>query len=166
MGVGSVLAMNGLLIAALVVVGVVVIALLVTAPLMKKSEVAAVSRAKELAGGDDAVRIIEARAVGFGTDPEEAGGLRGMGVLAASTDRLVFVTWRPLADHVIDRATVTGVDCSTANLADASKAMVEVTATVDGEEVTSSFRVPDPIEWLDELGYDWGPEGKPELEDD
>lgn len=157
--------MNGLLIAGAVIVGIAIVALLVTAPLMKKNEEAAVGRAKELAGGNDAVTIIEARAVGFATEPEEAGGLRGMGVLAASADRLVFVTWRPQREYVIDRATVTKVDTSTPNVADANKAMIEVAHSQDGAPVTASFRVPDPIDWLDELGYDWGPDGKPAVED-
>lgn len=157
--------MNGLLIAAAVVLAVVVIALLVTAPLMKRAEQAAVDRATELVGGSAEVRRIEHRAVGFGTEPEDAGGLRGMGVLAASADQLVFVTWRPMAEHVIDRATVTTIDTATADVADANKAMIEVTSTIDGHEVVSSFRVPEPVDWLDELGYDWGPEGRPALDE-
>lgn len=157
--------MNGLLIAGLVIVGIVIVALLVTAPLMKKNEEAAVGRAKELAGGDAAVTIIEARAVGFGTDPEEAGGLRGMGVLAASADKLVFVTWRPQREFVIDRATVTEVDTPTPDVVDANKAMIEIAHRHDGVPTTTSFRVPDPLDWLDELGYDWGPDGKPVTDD-
>lgn len=157
--------MNGLLIAGAVIVGIVIVALLVTAPLMKKNEEAAVGRAKELAGGDAVVSIIEARAVGFGTEPEEAGGLRGMGVLAASPQRLVFVTWRPQREYVIDRSTVSKVDTATPNVADANKAMIEVVHVQDGQPAMASFRVPDPIDWLDELGYDWGPDGKPTTED-
>lgn len=156
--------MNGLLIAGLVIVGIVIVALLVTAPLMKKNEEAAVGRAKELAGGDAAVTIIEARAVGFGTEPEEAGGLRGMGVLAASAESLVFVTWRPQREFVIDRSTVTKVDTSTPDVGDANKAMIEIAHVQGGQPATASFRVPDPVDWLDELGYDWGPEGKPTAE--
>lgn len=157
--------MNGLLIAALVVVAVVAVALLVTAPMMKKHEVAAVARAEELAAAGGAVTRVEPRTIGFGTEPEEAGGLRGMGALAASPGRLAFVTWRPLREFVIERSAVTGVDSATGDPAMASKAMIEIRYAADGGEVVASFRTPDPIAWLDELGYDWGEDGRPEIDD-
>jgi hypothetical protein len=154
--------MMPLLIGLAVVIVLVVIAGFAAGPMMKRSEAAAADRARELVGGPEGVRRLEPRSVGFGTDPEEAGGLKGMGVLAVSDTDLAFVTWRPLAEFHVARADVTAVEAATANVVDSRKGMVEVHYTEAGEmPAKASFRVPDPAEWLDVLGYDWGPEGRP-----
>ena len=125
--------MQTVLIVLAVIVVVVVIAGFAAGPMMKRSESAAADRARELVGGADRVARLEPRSVGFGTDPEEAGGLKGMGVLAASDTDLAFVTWRRVQEFRIDRATVTAVEAATANVVDSRKGMVEVHYTEPGK---------------------------------
>jgi len=153
--------MNVLLIVIILLVVGAALALLLTAPKMRKREGEAVDLAMAEAGGSAAVRLVEAKAVGFGTKPEEAGGLRGMGVLASSPETLAFVTWKPQRVFTISKAAITQVGTQTAQVAEATKGMIDVTYTEASGEVTASFRMADPGDWLDELGYDWGPAGRP-----
>lgn len=154
--------MQTVLIVLAVVVVLVAVAGIAAGPMMKRSEAAAAARARELVGGEERVARLEPRSVGFGTDPEDAGGLKGMGVLAVSQDALAFVTWRPMQEFRVDRGTVTAVEAATANVVESRKGMVEVHYTEPGKmPAKASFRVPEPAEWLDALGYDWGPGGRP-----
>lgn len=151
-----------LLIGLIAVIVLVVVAGIAAGPIMKRSEAAAAERARDLVGGADAVRRLEPRTVGFQTDPPEAGGLQGMGVLAASDSTIAFVTWRPLAEFTIDRAGVTAIETASSNVVDSRKGTVEVHYTAPGAmPAKASFRVPFPAEWLDVLGYDWGEDGRP-----
>ena len=105
------------------------------------------------------------QAVGFGSEPDEAGGLRGQGVLAVSDTALVFVTWAPRKVHRIDRTAITGVGTQAPDARALEKATVEVTWTHPTEgPATASWRVAEIARWLDALGYDWGPEGPPALD--
>jgi hypothetical protein len=139
-----------IIVSVLVVAGAV--ALVALAPKLKGKEKAAAARAREVLGGEDAVRFLDPRVVGFGTDPESAGGLRGMGVLAAGDDRIVFVTWHPQAEHIIERATVTEVVTESAGVEDATKALIRVVYVADDGQATAGFRVKEPVRWLEALG--------------
>jgi hypothetical protein len=150
----------------IVLVGVVAIAVIVglaMAPVLNKRGDAAIALVKETLGADN-IKVIEPKAVGFGTEPESAGGLRGMGCLAASDTDIMFVTWAPQREFRIKRATVTGVDTEAEDPSAVQKTMIVIHYRGDGgEDVTAKFRLGrDLVDWLDELGYDWGPEGRPE----
>ncbi len=157
--------MNTALIVLIVVAVVVVVAALVLNPIVRKANDRAIQRCwSEL--GRDTIKVIEPRAVGFATDPEEAGGLRGQGCLAVNDEVLLFVTTSRQKEFRLDRSVITGVD-TPGDPRSRMKSMIEVAYT-DPEhgDVTASFRVPDVPDWLRELGYDWGPEGPPPAEDD
>ncbi|MEZ5141442.1 MAG: hypothetical protein R2726_02835 [Acidimicrobiales bacterium] len=155
--------MNALLIVLLVVVVVVIVAGLALTPMLNKRGDAAIERAHELVGGKDAVKVIEPKATGFGTEPDEAGGLRGMGVLAAGPDQIAFVTWAPQKEFSIDRGAITKVGTAADDPTAVQKTMIQITYTDPSEgEVLAQFRIGRDLgDWLDELGYDWGPEGRP-----
>lgn len=159
--------MSPLIIALIVVAIVVVVAALALNPLLLKRGDAAIAEAREQLGGRDAVTLIEPKAVGFGSEPDAAGGLRGQGVLAMSADALVFVTWAPKKTFRLDRSAITAVTTSAADARSMDRAAV-IVAFDDPEhpDATVSWRVPEIARWLDELGYDWGPEGRPEFETD
>ena len=153
--------MGVVVIVLIVVVVVGVVAALAFAPLLNKKGDAAVARCKE-ALGPEAIRLIEPKANGFGTEPPSAGGLRSMGCLALSDSDLMFVTWAPQKEFRLSRSAITSVDTSADDLAGVQKAMVMVAYTADdGTEVTASWRLPDIVEWLTALGYDFGPDGPP-----
>jgi len=158
--------MTALLIALAVIIVAGVLALLLTAPMMRRRKDEAVDRAIAEAGGKEVVRLVEAKAVGHGTKPEEAGGLRGAGALASSPETLSFVTWNPQKVFTIAKSSITEVSTQTAQVSDAVKGMVDVTFDGESGPVTASFRMGDPGDWLDELGYDWGPDGRPVTVDD
>ena len=71
-------------------------------PVLNKKGDAAILRCKEALGAD-AITTIEPKANGFGTEPADAGGLRGMGCLALSATDLMFVTWAPQKEFRIPR---------------------------------------------------------------
>ena len=162
--------MGIVLIVAIVVLAVVAIAALAFGPMLNKKGDAAVARCKEALGADQ-IRLIEPKANGFGTEPATAGGLRGMGCLAMSDTELMFVTWAPQKEFRIARSAIASVATSADDLTGVQKAMVMVTYTGDGGEVTASWRLSDLVEWLTALGYDFGPDGpptpaEPEADDD
>lgn len=144
----------------IVVVVIVIIAGLALNPLIAKRNDAAIAACKDALGRDD-IRVIEPRAVGFASDPEEAGGLRGQGCLAVNATDLMFVTTAGQKSYRIPRSAVTSVDTSGDPRSD-EKATLIVTYT-DSERgaVTASWRLVEVPAWLVELGYDWGPEGPP-----
>lgn len=137
----------------LVLVALVALGFVATAPLMRAREAGALRRAKEALGGEDAVKLSSSRAVGFGTEPVEAGGLRGMGALVASDDAVVFVTWAPQKELRIERSGLITAETQVANIRDAHKALIQVRYNdADHGEVTAGFRLVGAADWLDELG--------------
>jgi hypothetical protein len=159
--------MSPLVIVAIVVVAVVVIAALAFNPLLAKRADAAVAEAREELGGRERVVLIEPKAVGFGSEPEEAGGLRGQGVLALNADTLVFVTWAPRKVFRLALTDITSVTTSATDPRTLEKATVIVGYDAPEHAGSSvSWRVPEIAPWLDALGFDWGPEGPPVLDEE
>ena len=158
--------MNVVLIVLAVIVVLGIVIALALNPLLNKKGDAAIARCKEVLGADNVVEI-EPKANGFGTEPAEAGGLRGMGCLAVSETDLMFVTWAPQKEFHIKRSAITGVDTSTDDIGGTQKAMVMVTYTTDGgESAVASWRLPELTEWLPVLGFDFGPDGPPAPKDE
>jgi hypothetical protein len=157
--------MTVLLIVLVAVVAIVIVGGLALSPLLNKKGDAATARAKELVGADR-VKVIEPKAVGMGTEPDDAGGLLGLGCLAASDTTIAFVTWQPQAEFVIDRAKVTGVETAADDPSAVQKTTIDVRYTRDdGTEAVARWRFGrDLIDWLNELGYDWGEAGPPAVE--
>jgi len=157
---------NVLVIVLVVIVVVGLIGALALNPLLQKRGDAAIDEARTQLGGRDKVVLVEPKAVGFGSEPEEAGGLRGQGVLAANADSVVFVTWAPKKVFRLERREVTGVTTPAADPRSLDKSSVVVTFDAPGHpDSTVSWRVPEVGRWLDVFGYDWGPEGRPEFDD-
>jgi hypothetical protein len=153
--------MNAVLIVLAVIVVIGIVVALALNPLLNKKGDAAIARCKEALGADRILEI-EPKANGFGTEPAEAGGLRGMGCLAVTDTDLMFVTWAPQKEFRIPRSAVTGVDTSADDIGGTQKAMVMVTYTTDGgDSAVASWRLPELTEWLTVLGFDFGPDGPP-----
>ena len=157
--------MNALLIGSIALAVIVIIALAATNPMMKKREDAAIKAVKDKLGKDN-IKVIEPRTTAMGTDPEEAGGLRGMTCLAVTDAELLAVTWSGLKQWSVARTSIVSVGSGADDPAAVQKGTITVTFTHDGEEATAMFRLREPVPWLIELGYDWGPDGPPELESD
>jgi len=154
-------AMNGLLIVLAVVVVIGIVVALALNPVLNKKGDAAILRCKEALGAD-AITMIEPKANGFGSEPGDAGGLRGMGCLALSATDLMFVTWAPQKEFRISRSAVTKVETSADDVAGAQKAMIMISyGTDDGGTAVASWRLPELVEWLTALDYDFGPDGPP-----
>jgi hypothetical protein len=158
--------MTTLIIVLVAIVVIAVIVSLVLNPILQKRGDTAIEDARNALGGRDAVTLIEPKAVGHGSEPDEAGGLRGQGVLALSTDKLAFVTWAPRKTFLLDRSAITGVTTSAPDARVMDKATIEVAFTSAEGPATTSFRLPDLARWLDALGFDWGPEGPPSFDAD
>ena len=144
----------------LVVLAIAVVgALFAFSPMLNKKGDAATARVKEVLGSYD---LFENKAVAMGTEPEEAGGVRGLAVLAVNSESLLAVTWAGTKEWRVSRAAITSIETEAVDPAAVQKALVEI--HYDGEDgpAIARFRVPQPVEWLDVLGYDWGPDGKPE----
>lgn len=153
----------------IILVVIVVIAVLVSLvlnPILRKRGDTAIDDARAALGGRDKVTLIEPKAIGHGSEPDEAGGLRGQGVLALSDDALVFVTWAPRNTFLIERSALTGVATSAPDARVMDKATFELAFTSAEGPATTSFRLPELARWLDALGFDWGPEGAPTFDDD
>jgi len=155
-----------LIIVLVVIVVLAVIASLVLNPILKKRGDTAIEDARAALGGRDQVRLIEPKAVGHGSEPDEAGGLRGQGVLAVSDTSLVFVTWAPRRSFQVERSAITGVTTSAPDARTLDKATVEVAFVAASGPAKASFRLPEVARWLDALGFDWGPEGPPTFDED
>jgi len=150
-----------------ILVAIVVVAVLVSLvlnPILRKRGDTAIEDARAALGGRDRVTLIEPKAVGHGSEPDAAGGLRGQGVLALSADELAFVTWAPRRSLVLDRSAITGVTTSAPDARVMDKATIELAFTSAEGPATMSFRLPELARWLDALGYDWGAEGAPSFE--
>jgi hypothetical protein len=146
----------------LIVIVVIVVGVgLALNPLLNKKGDAAIARVKDTLGADRILEI-EPKANGFGSEPGEAGGLRGMGCLAVTDTDLMFVTWAPQNEFRIARSAITAVATEAADLSTTQKAMVMVTYTADdGSSVVARWRLPELVQWLTVLGYDFGPDGPP-----
>ncbi|HEY6532860.1 MAG TPA: hypothetical protein VIY72_11180 [Acidimicrobiales bacterium] len=158
--------MTVLIIVLVVLAIVVVVGALVLNPVLRKKGDAAIDEARAALGGRDKVTLIEPKAVGHGSEPEEAGGLRGQGVLAASDEALTFVTWAPQRTFTLQRSQITGITTSAADARAMDKATIEVAFTNLEGPAKVSFRLPEVARWLDVLGFDWGPEGPPTFDED
>lgn len=158
--------MNAIVIIVILIVVVAVVAALVLNPILRRRGDAAIEEAGQQLGGRDRVVLIEPKAVGFGSEPEEAGGLRGQGVLAASDEGVVFVTWAPKKVFRLERRSIVSVSSPAADPRGLEKSSVVVTFDGrGGPDATVSWRVPEVGRWLDVFGYDWGPEGRPSFDD-
>lgn len=157
--------MNAVLIVLVVLAVVIVAGLLLSSPLLNKKQDAAIAHVKAALGAGN-VKVIEPKTTGMGSDPEEAGGLRGMGVLAVTDTDLMFSTWAGPKDWRVARSDITSIDTDHADPATAHKLTITVGYAGPDGPATAMFRLGEPVPWLIELGYDWGPEGPPALEDD
>jgi hypothetical protein len=158
--------MTVLIIVLVVIAVLVVIGALVLNPVLQKRGDAAIEEARAVLGGSDRVTLIEPKAVGHGSEPDEAGGLRGQGVLAVSDDALAFVTWAPQRTFRLERTRITGVATSAADARAMDKASIEISFTSPEGPAKVSFRLTEVARWLDALGFDWGPEGPPTFDED
>jgi hypothetical protein len=158
--------MNILIIVLAVVVVAVLVALLALNPVIAKKSQAAVDHARAKLGGSSAVLALDSRAVGFASEPEEAGAVRGQGCLAANESTLLFVSTGGQKEYAIARSAITKVDTSGDPRAHAKATVLVTYEDPDHGEVTASWRLTNPVIWLKLLGYDYGPEGPPEDEPD
>jgi hypothetical protein len=156
----SVKCMQGVLIGIIILAIVVILVLAAFNPVMRRKEDVAIKTVKDRLG-PDAIKVIEPRTTAMGTDPEEAGGLRGMSCLAVNDEELMAVTWTGLREWHIPRSSITGVDSAADDPTSVQKATVTVAYTTPEGEATAMFRLREPVAWLTELGYDWGPDGPP-----
>lgn len=152
--------MNIGLIILIAVVAVVIIAGLALNPVIAKKNDAAIKVCKDALGADR-IKVIEPRAVGFATDPEEAGGLRGQGCLAVTDTDLMFVTTAGQKQFRIPVSAVKAVDATGDPRSDAKTMLTVSYADQEHGDVTASWRLVEVPVWLDALGYDWGSEGPP-----
>jgi len=157
--------MTAVIIILVVVLVLAVIAALALNPVLKKKGDVAIDEARTAVGGRDKVQVIEPKAVGLGTEPDEAGGLRGQGVLAISDEAVAFVTWAPQRTFRIERSAVSSVSTSAPDARSMDKATIEVAFQSAEGPATATFRLPEVARWLDALGYDWGPEGRPAFDE-
>lgn len=153
-------AMSPLLIVFLVLAVGVVVAALALNPMLLKKQDESVRIVKEVLGADNIV-VIEPRTTAMGTEPEEAGGLRGMGCLAASSSGLMFVTWAGSNRWRLPRSAITKVETEADDPTNVAKLTLHIHHTHAGEDAVAHFRLADPVPWLKELGYDWGEAGPP-----
>lgn len=150
---------------AAIVIGVL-LGLLVTIPSIRKKEDAAIKVTKDALGASEVV-MIEPRTTAMGFEPTSANGVKAMCCLTASATDLMAVSWSNRTEWRIARSAITKVDTEAPDPASVQKASILITYTTpEGDEVLARFRLKDPVPWLTELGYDWGPEGPPVLEDD
>ncbi len=151
--------MTIVLVVLVVVVVAVIVAALVFNPILAKKNDEAIKQAKAQLNGPPLV--IEPRVVGFASDPPEAGAPTGQGCLAADAERIVFVTTAGQKQFTVLRSAITEVTTPGDPRSEA-KTSLEVLYTDDEHgTVKASWRLPYITAWLNELGYDWGPEGPP-----
>ena len=152
------------LIVMIVIVLTIIVVAAVAGPRLNKKGDAAAERAKELLGTD--WTLFERKVTGLGAVPPEAGGAQGLGCMALSDDRLAFVTWAPQKEFTLERSTITKVDTAAEDAGAVEKTTIIVSFPFEDGEATASFRMRENLhDWLDALGYDWGPEGRPAPED-
>lgn len=157
--------MNVVLIVLAIVVVIGIIVALALNPVVRKANDQAIGRCWERLGRDT-IKVIEPAAVGFATDPEDAGGLRGQGCLAVNDTELLFVTTGRQKEFAIPCSAITSVDSSGDPRARVKSTLLVTYTDDEHGEVSASWRLTDIPDWLSALGYDWGPEGPPPPEDD
>jgi hypothetical protein len=146
--------MTALVIVAVIVAIAVIVALAATNPMMRRREDEAIAAVKGQLGTVD---LIEPRTTAMGTEPEDAGGVRGMACLGLSDAELMAVTWAGGNTWRIPRASVTAVDTPSDDPGASPKTTITVTyVRPDGDEATAMFRLRDAADWLGALGYDTG----------
>jgi hypothetical protein len=155
--------MTGLVIVSVVVAIAVIVALAATNPMMRKREDEAIAAVKSQLG---TFELIEPRATAMGTEPEDAGGVRGMVCLGLGDAELMAVTWAGGKTWRIPRPSVLSVDSPADDPVAVPKATVTVTyARPEGGEATAMFRLRDAPDWLAALGQgDGGGPSSPSLE--
>ena len=119
--------MNALVIVLVVVVVLGVIALIAFNPLLKNHEDAAITVMRERFGDNERL-VVEPRATAMGTEPDEAGGVHGMSVLAVNTDHCS-VTWSGLHQFSVARSAITSVESSADDPEAVQKATIIVNFT-------------------------------------
>jgi hypothetical protein len=147
-----------------IVVGVL-LGFLVTIPSIRKKEDAAIKVVKDTLGASDIV-MIEPRTTAMGFEPAGASDVKAMTCLAATKSEVMAVSWSNRSEWRVARSAITKVDTEAADPAAVQKASVLISYTSPDGEVLARFRLKDPVPWLTELGYDWGPEGPPVFTDD
>lgn len=157
--------MNPLIILAVAIVVGVLLGFLVTIPSIRKKEDAAIKTVKDALGASDIV-LIEPRTTAMGFEPAAASGVKAMACLAATGTEVMAVSWSNKSEWRIDRSAITKVDTEAADPAAVQKASVLISYTTPDGDVLARFRLKEPVPWLTELGYDWGPDGPPVFEDD
>ena len=156
--------MTALLIVLAVLVVGVLIALVVTIPAVRKKEDAAIAKCWDALGRENIV-MIEPRTTAMGFEPSDTSAVRAMTCLAASKTDLMAVSFAKLDEWRIDRSSITHVDTEAGDPASVQTASVLITYGAPTGEVVARFRIKEPVPWLTELGYDWGPEGPPVMDD-
>jgi hypothetical protein len=137
-----------------VVAVVVIVALVALNPMLRRREDEAIATVKRELGGTE---LIEPRATAMGTDPEEAGGIRGMACLGMSDGELLAVTWTGSASWRIPRSSVVAVESPADDATAVPKATVTITYEHDEGQATAMFRLRDASDWLTALGGDVPP---------
>jgi hypothetical protein len=132
-----------------VVAVVVIVALVAMNPMLRRREDEAIATVKHELGGTE---LIEPRATAMGTDPEDAGGIRGMACLGMNDAELLAVTWTGSASWRIPRASVVGVESPADDPTTVPKATVTITYAREDGEATAMFRLRDAGDWLEALG--------------
>jgi len=157
--------MDVALIVLVAVVAIGIVVALALNPVVRKANDQAIARCWERLGRDR-IQAIEPKAVGFATEPEDAGGLRGQGCLAVNDEELVFVTTGKKREFAIARSAITAVEPSGDPRSPVKATLVVHYRDTEHGDVNASWRLPDMPDWLTALGYDWGPEGPPPKEVD
>jgi hypothetical protein len=157
--------MEVVLIILVVVVVIGIVIALALNPIVRKASDQAITVCHERLGRDT-ILAIEPRAVGFATDPEDAGGLRGQGCLAVNDKELLFVTTAGRKEFAIPRSAITSVESSGDPRSRVNSTLMVTYTGEGGETVQAGWRLPDMPDWLTALDYDWGPEGPPPPEDE
>jgi hypothetical protein len=141
--------MPAVVIIVVVVAVVVIVALVALNPMLRRREDEAIATVKRELGGTE---LIEPRATAMGTDPEEAGGIRGMACLGMSDGELLAVPWTGSASWRIDRSSVVAVESPADDARAVPKATVTITYEHDEGQATAMFRLRDAGDWLTALG--------------
>ena len=157
--------MNILLIVFGVLIVVIIVAGLVTIPMVQKKEDAAIKVVKDTLGEDNIV-MVDKVTTAMGFEPADASGIKARACLAASATQVMAVGASSLEEWKIERSAITKVGCEAEDPSQVQKASIMITYAGPTGEVTAKFRMKNPVPWLTELGYDWGPEGPPVYEDD
>jgi len=157
--------MTALLIVLIVVIVGVLIALVATIPAVRKKEDAAIAKCRDALGRENII-MIEPRTTAMGFEPADTSAVKAMTCLAATKTELMAVSFAKLDEWRIDRSAITKVDTEADDPAAVRTASILLTYTGPAGDVVARFRIKEPVPWLTELGYDWGPDGPPVMDED